>query len=175
MKAIPSRFMQRYKHSPRSYRQRVHIKAAIITTVILAILVPLAIYKPSVTGMHSAEISVDSEALEKELYNQINQFRADNGLEIIKRSIRLEAIARKTSQNMAENKSITPYLESYEQSKLYCNFHAENILKTESTDILQELVNNETLKAPLLDPKLEKKGIGIAITSQVYVTIDFCG
>ncbi len=203
MRAL-KRMLIRYKHSPRRKIYQKYIIALSIAIVIIAVSAISLLVYPTITGMHSAPINpetlekethnqttqfrtdnstitgmhsapINPETLEKELYNQVSQFRTDNQLPIIENSTKLEAIARKHSEDLAYNNEPVDYSEALEQNKLYCNFHAENILKTTNTDILQELLANETLKAPLLDPKLERMGIGIAINKSIYVTQDFCG
>jgi hypothetical protein len=118
----------------------------------------------TITGMHSIE---DIEASEQQLYDEINQMRIDNQLPPLNRSLLLQAIAKEHSRNIAKTDNLTrDYVRALAQKNLDCTFHAEDVQKTNKVEL------NETY---ILDPKMEKVGIGIVINKSLYVTQDFCG
>lgn len=165
------RILQRLKHSPRRPIDKKYIIAVIVTIVVIA---GSYFGYQTITGMHSFK-GLDITQLEDQLYEDINQMRLFNQLDPLNKSVKLASIARSHSENMAYNRELEDrdYLATFKNSNFYCTFHGENILKTKDANILAEL--NDTHMANILDPKLERIGIGIAINKSIYITQDFCG
>lgn len=144
----------------------------ILAILIVAIIIPLSFFGyKTITGMHS---TLDENTLRDLFYEQINMYRTSNNLDPFSKSLKLQAIAQKHSESMAKQDIyFRNHQEEFQNNNLYCTFQNEIILKTKNTDIIAEL--NETQLTSLLDLKLERVGIGIAINKSIYITQDFCG
>lgn len=158
------RMLQRLRHS--------FIRKLILAIIIVAIVIPLSFFGyKNITGMHP---TLDENTLRDLFYEQINMYRTSNNLDPFSKSLKLQTIAQEHSQSMAkEDIYFRNHKQEFQNNKLYCTFQNEIILKTENTDLIAEL--NETQLSTLLDPKLERIGIGVAINKSIFITQDFCG
>lgn len=127
---------------------------------------------------HNYEVNAN-ESIEKEIFNLVNKFRLENGVQPLVYSQQLTVTARYKSNSMIQLEYFSHYLPNHENKKLGylvwdvynidCSVAGENIFKYVSKDItkiqanyiVQEWKNSSTHREAMLSTKYTKIGIGV--------------
>lgn len=135
---------------------------------------------------------LDGKALEKEIYDEVNERRASNGREPLVHSERIRLISRNHSKDMAERDyydHVSPDGQTPpDRHKRYdgCDHPNENIVRwlsiseydieTIAQQIVEQWVNSEGHNKTLMSDRYHVTGVGIYVTEEgdLYVTQNFC-
>jgi hypothetical protein len=128
---------------------------------------------------------LETEEIEKELFDLINRERAKQGVSLLQISRSLTPLARRHSQDMAAQSDLThishegkTYAERLRTAGLYFKGTGENVAFSQS--FLPEVIHNSFMRSKghrenILDPRFDRVGIGVFHKKEkgYYITQDF--
>lgn len=154
------------------------------------------------TTPSSAEYNVDVTVLENLVHKKMNKRRAKHGVEPLNRSVKLDAIARYKSWDMAQRDYYSHRgPEGVSHSDLRRRYHSDcrdigqNLHKTSykgeddriqlklqnpgdiATTVVNSLMDSTGHRKNILNPDYELQGIGVFVdeNGSVFLTQEFCG
>ncbi len=151
----------------------------------LILLMNLSLLCQPIFGFQVPTDRLETEEIEKELYDLINRERAKQGISLLQILKSLIPIARSHSQDMAEQSELThnsrdgkAYSQRLQEAGLFFKGTGENIAFSQS--FLPEAIHNSFMRSKghrenILDPRFDTIGIGVFYNEGegYYVTQDF--
>ncbi len=128
---------------------------------------------------------LETEEIEKELFDMINRERAKQGISLLQSSKSLTSLARNHSRDMAVRSDLThissdgkSYAKRLEEAGLFFRETGENVAFSQS--FLPETIHNSFMRSKghrenILDPRFDRVGIGVFLKEGegYYITQDF--